>query len=118
MPLREGAPRAGLQIAFEVESSSLVRKFDGDVELPRAVSRGVGAAARVVVGEAGANVRGEADVEMRRRIGALENVDESFVFGHARPKATAMPAADVSKLTGCARWSRDGRSFCPRRAGN
>ena len=99
-PLREGAPGAGLQIAFEIESSSLVRKFDGDVELPRAVARGVGTAARVVVGEAGANVRGEANVEMRRRIGALENVDESFVFGHARPEAKAMPAAESQRSTG------------------
>ena len=112
MTLREGAAGTGLQIALELDSPLLVRKFDGDVELPWAVARGVGAAAGVVVGEAGADVRGVTDVEVWLRIGTLENVDESLVFRHARPEATAMPTADVSKLTECAPWPRDDRSFC------
>jgi len=80
MPLREGAPGAGLQIALEIESSSLVRKFDADVELPWAVARRVGAAAGVVVGEARGDIRGEADVvapwewhsSVRRRVACLQ----------------------------------------------
>jgi len=82
------------------------------IGLPWAVARGVGTAAGVVVGEAGGDIRGVTDVEVWLRIGVLENVDESLVFRHARPEATAMPIAEVSKLTGCALWARDDRSFC------
>ena len=102
MPLREGAAGAGLQVAFEIDSALFVGEFDGDVQLPGTVARGVGAAAGVVIGEAGGDVRGVTDVEVWLRIGVLENVDESLVFRHARPEATAMPIADVSKLTGFA----------------
>ena len=52
----KGAAGAGFQIALEVDSALLVRKFDGDVKLPGAIARGVGAAAGVVVGEAGGDV--------------------------------------------------------------
>ena len=77
------------------------------IGLPWAVARGVGTAAGVVVGEAGGDIRGVTDVEVWLRIGVLENVDESLVFRHARPEATAMPIAEVSKLTGmCAMGSR------------
>jgi hypothetical protein len=45
----------------------LVRKFDGDVKLPRAVAR--------------------------RENGTLQNVDESLVFGHPLSKATSVPTS-------------------------
>ena len=60
------------------------------------------AAAGVVVDKAGANVRGEADVEVGLWIGSLQNVDESLVFGHAKTKATAVPSAGVSNIHGLA----------------
>ena len=41
VPLGECASGPGLQIALEVDRPRLVRKFDGDVKLPRAVARGV-----------------------------------------------------------------------------
>jgi hypothetical protein len=112
VPLRKGATRAGLQVTLEIDSSLLVRKFYGEVKLPRAVTRSVGAAAGVVVGEAGGDVRRSTDVEVWFRIGILEDVDESLVLRHARPEATAMPNADVSKLTECVPWPCEDRSFC------
>jgi hypothetical protein len=69
----------------------LVRKFDGDVKLPRAVAHGVGAAAGVVVGESGVDVRGETDVVACLGSGTLQNVDASLVFGHPLAKATSVP---------------------------
>jgi hypothetical protein len=62
MTLRKGAAGTRLQIALELKSPLLVGECDGDVELPRAVARSVRAAAGVVVGEAGVDVMGEADV--------------------------------------------------------
>ena len=97
MPLREGAPGAGLQIALEIESSSLVRKFEGDVELPWAVARRVGAAAGVVVGEARGDIRGEADVVARLGSGTLQYVDESLVFRHPHVKATSVPTCWITE---------------------
>ena len=91
VPLRECATGPGLQIALEFNSPLLVGEFDGDVEVPRAVPRGVRAAAGVVVGESGVDVRGETDVEVSLRIGTLENVDESLVFGHPKAKARSAP---------------------------
>jgi hypothetical protein len=61
------------------------------VEMPRAVARGVGAAAGVVVGEARGDVVRKADVVARLGIGAVQNVDESLVFGHSKAKARSMP---------------------------
>ena len=63
--LREGAAGTGLQVAFEADGSLLGGEFDGDVDAPRTITRGVGAAAGVVVGEAGTDVGREADVEVR-----------------------------------------------------
>jgi hypothetical protein len=60
----------------------LVGEFDRDVQPPGTVARGVGAATGVVVGAAGADVRGEANVVVGFGIGTLQNVDESLVFGH------------------------------------
>ena len=54
--LRKGAARTGLQIALELERPSFVGELDGDVELPGTVARRVGAAAGVVIGEAGGDV--------------------------------------------------------------
>jgi len=45
----------------------LVRKFNGHVQLPRAVPRGVGTAAGVVIGKARGDVVGETDVGSLRR---------------------------------------------------
>jgi Recombinase len=84
MSLRKCATGAGLQIALEGDCSPLIREFDGDVKLPRAVARNVGAAAGVVIGEAGVDVRSVTDVEVWLRIGTLENVNESPVLRHTR----------------------------------
>jgi hypothetical protein len=51
----------------------------------------VGAAAGVVVGESGMDVRGETDVVACGGRGTLQNVDASLVFGHPNVKATSMP---------------------------
>jgi len=50
--LREGATGAGLQVALEGDGSSLLGQLDGDVELPRTMTRRVGAATGIVVFEA------------------------------------------------------------------
>ena len=81
------------------------------MKMPGAVARGVRAAAVVVVGETGANVRGETDVVVVSWIGSLQNIDKSLVFEHPKAKATAVPSVDVSKFTGLALWLRDVRSF-------
>src|SRR5215213_2969710 len=78
VPLRKGAAGTGLQITLEVECALLVRKFDGDVQLPGSVARRVRAAAAVVVGEAGGGVVGEADVWTARIIHAAQNVDNAL----------------------------------------
>ncbi len=44
--------RAGLQVALEGDGSSLLGQLDGDVELPRTMTRHVGAATGIVVFEA------------------------------------------------------------------
>ena len=111
VPLRKDAAGTGLQVPLELHCSLLVRKFDGDVQLPGTVPRSVGAAAGIVIGEAGADVRGVTDVERWLRISTLENVDESVGFGHARPEATPMPIADTSKHAACARWPSEGSQF-------
>ena len=63
-------------------------QFSGHVELPGTMTRGVWAAAGVVVIEAGEDIRRQADIEVRLGVGTLENVDESPVFRHTRRKAT------------------------------
>jgi hypothetical protein len=47
-----------------------------------------------------------------RTSGTLENVDEPLVFRHARLEATAMPNADLSKLTESAPRPCEDRSLC------
>jgi hypothetical protein len=42
----------------------------------------VGAASRVVVGEAAIDIVREADIEARPGVATPENVDTSLVFGH------------------------------------
>ena len=66
-------------------------------------------ATRVVVSEAGEDVRGAPDVEVCLRIGALQNVDESPVFWHAGLAATLMPDADPSKQANSASWNCEDR---------
>jgi hypothetical protein len=61
--VRKGAVGTGRQIALEPNRPLLVGEFDGDVELPRAVARSVRAAAGVVIGEAGEDIRRQADIE-------------------------------------------------------
>ncbi len=69
----------------------LVTKFDRDVTEPGAVARGVRAAASIVVGETGENVRGETDVVVVSCIGSPQNMDKSLVFGHPKANATPVP---------------------------
>ena len=52
--------------------------------MPRSVTRGVGAAAGVVIGEAGADVGREAHVVARLGSGTLQDVNESLISGHPR----------------------------------
>ena len=59
------------------------------------------AAAGVVVGEAGVDVRSEADVVVRPGIDTLQNVDESLVFGHPQVKATSVPTCRTQKRSTC-----------------
>jgi hypothetical protein len=73
--LRKRATGPGLQIAFELDSPLLVRELDGDVELPRAVARGVGTAAGVVVGEAGGDIGRKADVWPIRLALTAQDID-------------------------------------------
>ena len=56
---------------------------------------GLHAAAVVVIGEAGGDVRRQADIEVRLGVGTLENVNESPVSRHTRRKATRMPKAEI-----------------------
>ena len=63
VPLRKGATGAGLQIAFEIDSLLLVLELDDHMQLPGPVARGVGAAARVVVGETPVDIVCETDVQ-------------------------------------------------------
>jgi hypothetical protein len=84
MLLRKGAAGSELQVSLEGNGSWLVGELDGDVKPPGAVTRGVGAPAGVVVGEARRDVGGATDVEVWPRIGILENVDEPLLFRHAR----------------------------------
>lgn len=62
---------------------------------PFDLARRVGAAAGVVIREAGRAVGREAGVVVRLGIGTLQDVGESLVFRHARPETTAMPNADI-----------------------
>jgi hypothetical protein len=84
VPLREGAAGTRFQISLEIDSALLVWEFDGDVQLPGTVARGVRAAAGVVVGGAGGYVVGVADVVMGFGMGTRQHVDESPVVGHPK----------------------------------
>ncbi len=99
VPPGEGAARTGLEVALEAEGGFLIRELDGDVQLPWASHRRVWAATVVVVGEAGGNVVGEADVVVGFGIGAFENIDEALVCGHAKAKATAVPKRGNAERT-------------------
>ena len=59
------------------------------------MTRSVRAAAGVVIGEAGEDIRRQADIEVRLGVGTLESVDESLVVRHGRRKATQMPKAEI-----------------------
>src|SRR5437868_31896 len=63
------------------------------------------AAACVVVGQSVADIGGKANVELWSRIGSPQNVDESFVFRHARRRATPMPNGTANNRPNV----RDGR---------
>jgi hypothetical protein len=96
VPLRKGAARTGLQIALELDSPLLVRELDGDVENPRAVARGVGATAGVVVSEAGADVVCEADIWTARIAHTAQDVDDAPRW-HAAGPASAAPRGREGK---------------------
>ena len=64
MALGEGAAGAGLQIALQADRPWLLRELDDDVNLPRSSGHGVGAAARVVVGQSLIHIGRETDVEL------------------------------------------------------
>lgn len=66
---------------------------DRHVERPRPVTRGVGAAPRVVFGEALVRRSGDADVEVRRVVRTLQNVNDMPRGAHAGSGARRMPRA-------------------------
>jgi DNA invertase Pin-like site-specific DNA recombinase len=80
--LREGSPRAGLQVAFEADGSLLIRELNDDVTSPRLAREGVWATARVVVRQSRIHVGRETDIEVWALVRVLEHVDESLVSGH------------------------------------
>jgi hypothetical protein len=59
------------------------------MKAPRAIPRGVGAAAGIVVFQAGADAGGQTNVEVWLRIGTLKNVDESLVRRHRETEGNA-----------------------------
>jgi hypothetical protein len=89
----------------------LVGEFDGDVNLPGAVARGVRAAAGVVVGEAGGDVVRDADVVVGFGMGTFQNVNESLVFGHPKAKATAVPTRWHAERAGTMKPRHTDRCF-------
>jgi DNA invertase Pin-like site-specific DNA recombinase len=83
--LREGAARAGLQVALEADRGGLVGELDDDVQLPRSMATGVRAVTAVVHSEACADIGGTPHVELRIRE-ALENIHKALAARHEAPR--------------------------------
>jgi hypothetical protein len=90
--LREGAARAGLQIALEAEGARLISELNDDVNPPRSARSSVRTVALVVTSQSCFDIRREPDIEVWTVICVSQNVDESLVSCHAIGKANQMPA--------------------------
>jgi hypothetical protein len=89
MPFGKRAAGAGLQVPFEPERRLFSRKFDADVQRPGTISGRVRAATSIVIGEPLVDGRSDANAEMWRLVGALENVDDALWLRHAPLKRKA-----------------------------
>ena len=89
MPLGKGAAGARLQVPLEPECRLFSRELDADVQRPGTMSGRVRAATGIVIGEPFTDGRCDADVEMRRMMGTLENVDDALWLRHAPLKRKA-----------------------------
>ena len=106
VPLRKGATGAGLQIAFEIDSLLLVLELDDHMQLPGPVARGVGAAARVVVGETPVDIVCETDVTARLGSVTLRRTIDDALRCHARIDATASTErGNRESLAAIRRWA-------------
>jgi hypothetical protein len=74
----KGAAGTGLQVALEGDCALLVGEFDGDVKSPGTVASSVGAAARVVIGEAGVHIVCQTNVGTTRITQTAQEVDEAL----------------------------------------
>jgi len=78
MPLGEGVSRAAFQVALELAGATAVGEGHVADEFSRAVLRGVGGTAFVVIFEACFEIVGEADVSLGWMIQATEEVDVMY----------------------------------------
>ena len=81
MTLRERASRARLQIALEADGSLLISQLDRHHQPPRLPSGGGRAPSRIVVGQAGGDIRRQPRVRVIGKVGAMQNVDEPLDSG-------------------------------------
>ena len=104
MALRKGAARAGLQVPLESQGCSFRRELDGHVQGPWAIPHRMRTTAGIVVGKAIVRGPRHADVEVRRFVLALQDVDDALGLPHAvragkvdagRPRLTSRTAGAV-----------------------
>ena len=91
MPIGERDTGPGFQVALESGGATLVGEFNHDINRPRPMLRGVGAAACIVLGVSGCHVAGEASVVSWWDLGVLEQVHETLQHKRASSNLLAVP---------------------------
>lgn len=105
MALREGPARAGLQVPLESQGRLFCRELDRHVQGPWPIPHGMRTTAGIVVGKAIMRGRRDPDVEVRRVVEALQDVDDALGWPHAvrtgkadagRPRLTSRTSGAVA----------------------